>query len=97
MNETPNLHQFIDSDSVNRPALERIFCHYGIQDKLIFIIMMLYTDLHAIVICETNLTDYFKLETVVKQRSLLSPFSTHIALTDHERNHQIKNKDTGTS
>lgn len=54
-------------DSNNRPALKRIFSHYGIPDKLISIIKMQYTYLNARVICGTNLADELKLTTGVKQ------------------------------
>ena len=43
-------------DSVNRPTLWRILGHYGIQDKLVSIIKMLYSDYSARVICGKDLT-----------------------------------------
>jgi hypothetical protein len=60
-------------DSINRPALWRIMSHYGIPDKIISIIKMLYTDFNARVICGSKLTDTFPIQTGVKQGCLLSP------------------------
>lgn len=63
-------------DSFYRPALERIVSHYGIPDKHIITIKMVYTDVNSRVFRETNLTDEFKLKTLVKQSPL--PTSLHI-------------------
>ena len=62
-------------DSIHRPAMWKIMAHYGIlvPDKIISIIKMLYQDVQAIVICGTNLTDNFPLQTGVRQGCLLSP------------------------
>ena len=60
-------------NSVHRPALWKILSHYGIQDKVISIIRMLYVDFTARVICGSSLTDEIWLETGVKQGCLLSP------------------------
>lgn len=44
-------------DSVNRPTLRRILGHYGIPDKLVSIIIMLYSDCSARVICGKDLRE----------------------------------------
>ena len=60
-------------DSVNRPTLWRILGHYGIPDKLVSIIKMLYSDYSARVICGKDLTEDFAIRTRVKQGCVLSP------------------------
>ena len=60
-------------DSVNRPTLWRILGHYGIPDKLVSIIKMLYSDYSARVICGKDLTEDFAIRTGVKQGCVLSP------------------------
>ena len=74
---SPVYANFIDFtkafDSINRPALWKILSHYGIPDKLINIIRMLYVDFSARVICGTDLTEEFLIHTGVKQGCLLSP------------------------
>jgi len=60
-------------DSVNRPALWKILSHYGIPEKLISIIKLLYVDFSARVICGPSLTEDFNIKTGVKQGCLLSP------------------------
>ena len=81
-------------DSVNRLALEKILSHYGIPDKIISIIKMLYTDLNARVICGSNLSEEFKLQTGVKQGCLLSPLLFTFCI-DWIMRETIKNKRTG--
>jgi hypothetical protein len=60
-------------DSVHRPALWKILAHYGIPNKILSIIKMLYTEFQAKVICGTNLTDNFSIQTGVKHGCMLSP------------------------
>ena len=60
-------------DSVNRPTLWRILGHYGIPDKLVSIIKMLYSGFSARVICGKDLTEDFAIRTGVKQGCVLSP------------------------
>ena len=60
-------------DSINRTALWKILSHYGIPNKIISIIKMLYRDFGAKVICGSNLTEEFIIKTGVKQGCLLSP------------------------
>ena len=60
-------------DSIHRPAMWKIMEHYGIPNKIISIIKMLYQDFQARVICGTNVTDSFPLQTGVRQGCLLSP------------------------
>jgi hypothetical protein len=60
-------------DSVHLSALWKILGHYGIPNKIIFIIKMLYTKFQGKVICGTNFTDNFSIQTGVKQGCMLSP------------------------
>ena len=60
-------------NSVNRPAFRRILALYGIPDKIISVIKMLYSDFSAKVICETTLTENLEIRTGVKQGCVLSP------------------------
>ena len=60
-------------DSIHRPALWEILSHYGIPNKIISIIKMLYRDFQARVICGMELTDSFPIKTGVKQGCMLSP------------------------
>ena len=60
-------------DSVNRPTLWRILGHYGIPDKLVSIIKMLYSGFSARVICGKDLTEDFAIRTGAKQGCVLSP------------------------
>ena len=60
-------------DSINRQALWKIPSHYGIPDKLISIVKMLYVDFHAKVLSGSSLSEELKLHTGVKQGCLLSP------------------------
>ena len=48
--------------------------HYGVPEKLVNIIKLLYTDFSAQVLCEGELTDTFQVRTGVKQGCVLSPF-----------------------
>lgn len=59
-------------DSVYCPALWKILMHYGIPNKIISIIQMLYKDFHAKVICGTELSYSFPIQTGVRQGCLLS-------------------------
>ena len=60
-------------DTVNRPALWRVLANYGLPEKIIRLIRMLYIDFSAKVICGTTLTEDFGIKTGVKQGCLLSP------------------------
>ena len=60
-------------DTVNRPALWRVLANYGIPEKIIRLIRMLYIDFSAKVICGTTLTEDFGIKTGVKQGCRLSP------------------------
>ena len=61
-------------DSIHRDSLWKILLHYGVPDKLVNIIKLLYTDFSAQVLCEGELTDTFQVKTGVKQGCVLSPF-----------------------
>jgi len=83
-------------DSVIRQALWRILSHYGIPDKLISIIKVLYSDFSARVICGSTLSEEFELKTGVKQRCLLSPLLFTFCI-DWVMRETTKNKQTGIS
>ena len=71
-----NFIDFIKAfDSVNRPTLWRILSHYGIPDKLVSIIKMLYRDYTARVISGKDLTEDFAIRAGEKQDCVLSPLS----------------------
>ena len=61
-------------DSIHRDSLYKILQHYGVPDKLVNIIKLLYTDFSAQVLCEGELTEAFQVKTGVKQGYVLSPF-----------------------
>jgi hypothetical protein len=67
-------------NSVHRPALWKILAHYGIPNKIISIIKMLYTEFQAKEICGTNLTDNFSIQTGVKQGCMLSPILLNVCI-----------------
>ena len=81
-------------DSVNRPTLWRVLGHYGIPDKLMSIIKMLYSDYSARVICGKDLTEDFAIRTVVKQCCVLSPllFSLCIDWLIEESNRECQKR-----
>ena len=60
-------------DSVNRPTLWRILSNYGIPDKLVSIIKMLYSDYSARVVCGKDLTEDFAIRAGAKQGCVLFP------------------------
>ena len=61
-------------DSIHRDSLWKILLHYGVPEKLVSVIKLLYTDFSAQVLCEGELTDAFQVKTGVKQGCVLSPF-----------------------
>ena len=75
---TPLYVNFLDLekafDSIHRESLWMILRHHGIPQKLVNVIKMLYHDFSSQVICNTELTDAFKISTGVKQGCILSPF-----------------------
>ena len=60
-------------DSVNRPTLWRILGHYGVPDKLVSIITILYSDYSERVICGKDLTEDFAIWTGVNQGCVFPP------------------------
>ena len=61
-------------DSIHRDSLWKILQHYGVPEKLVSVIKLLYTDFSAQVLCEGELTESFQVKTGVKQGCVLSPF-----------------------
>ena len=73
----PEYADFIDFtvafDSISHPDLWKIFSHYGIPDKPISIIRILYVDLSVWVICGTYLTEDLFINTREKKGCFQSP------------------------
>ena len=67
-------------DSVHRDSLWKILLHYGIPDKLVCVIKMLYQGFSAQVLCDGELTETFQVKTGVKQGCVLSPFLFSLAV-----------------
>ena len=93
---TPLYINFIDLekafDSIHRESLWKILRHYGVPEKLVRVIAMLYSDFKSQVICDSELTEAFNVSTGVKQGCILSPFLFILAMdwimknsTDGER------------
>ena len=62
-------------DSIHRDSLWKILLHYGVPEKMVSVIKLLYTDFSAQVLCDGGeLTDPFQVKTGVKQGCVLSPF-----------------------
>ena len=62
-------------DSIHRDSFWKILLHYGVPEKLVSVIKLLYTDFSAQVLCDGGeLTDPFQVKTGVKQGCVLSPF-----------------------
>ena len=59
-------------DSVYRPALWDILRHYGIPEKMVKLIRVMYEGFECAVVHEGKLSPYFAIETGVKQGCLLS-------------------------
>uniref|UniRef100_A0A914VWQ7 Reverse transcriptase domain-containing protein n=1 Tax=Plectus sambesii TaxID=2011161 RepID=A0A914VWQ7_9BILA len=77
-NQKPLLVNFIDFmkafDSVHRESLWRIVATYGIPDRFINIFKNLYEGSSCCVKMDDGTTDFFTIETGVRQGCVLSPF-----------------------
>ena len=60
-------------DSVHRPAIWKILKSYGLPDKIIQMIKLFYENYECSVICENDLTEWFNVNTGVRQGCILSP------------------------
>ncbi|MCG8432081.1 MAG: reverse transcriptase family protein, partial [Candidatus Omnitrophica bacterium] len=60
-------------DSVHRPSMWHILQDYGIPDKFIRLIRAVYQDCEAAVLVENEKTDWFRIETGVRQGCVWSP------------------------
>jgi uncharacterized membrane protein YhdT len=67
-------------DSLHRPSLWKILSMYGIPTKYINIIKAFYTDSACCVKTESGNSDWFIVETGVKQRCVISPILFCIAI-----------------
>ena len=61
-------------DSIHRESLWKILRHYGVPQKIVNVIKMLYSNFSSRVINNNTLSDAFKVNTGVKQGCNLSPF-----------------------
>ena len=61
-------------DSIHRESLWKILRHYGVPQKIVNVVKMLYGDFSSRVINNNTLSDAFKVNTGVKQGCNLSPF-----------------------
>nr|KAG5695887.1 hypothetical protein BaRGS_017325 [Batillaria attramentaria] len=61
-------------DSIHRESLWKILRHYGLPQKIVNVIKMLYGDFSSRVINNNTLSGAFKVNTGVKQGCNLSPF-----------------------
>ena len=75
--QLPALAIFIDFkaafDSIHRPTMWHILADYGIPDKYIRLIRQTYKDCEAAVLVNGEKTDWFKIETGVRQGCVWSP------------------------
>lgn len=60
-------------NSIYWESLWSILRHYGIPEKMVNIVKMLYRDFSAQVVCNNELSDAFKVNTGMKQGCNLSP------------------------
>ena len=82
--QTPLYICFVDFekafDSVDRQSIWRILKHYGVPEKIVNIIGLLYEELTCQVIHDGRLSDEFAVNTGVRQGCLLSPLLFLIVL-----------------
>ena len=67
-------------DSLHRESLSRILRHYGIPQKMLNVIKILYTDVQCQVACNNHMSDSFSVKSGVKQGCILSPFLFTLAI-----------------
>ena len=67
-------------DSLHRESLWRILRHYGIPQKMVNVIKILYTDVQCQVACNSHMSDSFSVKSGVKQGCILSPFLFTLAI-----------------
>ena len=65
---------------IHCPVLKMILMHYGITNKIIFILQMLHEDFYANVICGTELSYSFPIQTGVRQGYMLSPLLFNLCI-----------------
>lgn len=74
---TPTYINFVDFrkafDSVHRDTLWKILMSYGVPHKIIAMISLFYDHFECSVIMENSLTDWFPVESGVRQGCILSP------------------------
>ena len=68
------MHTLQAFDSVHREGLWRIKTAYGIPDKLIVMVKIMYADFECFVLEEGEQTRWFKITTGVKQGCVMSGF-----------------------
>ncbi|KAI0234485.1 hypothetical protein LSAT2_015232, partial [Lamellibrachia satsuma] len=63
-----------------KESLWRILRHYGIPQKMVNVIKILYTDVQFQVACNSHMSDSFSVKSGVKQGCILSPFLFTLAI-----------------
>ena len=75
--QLPALAIFVDFnaafDSIHRPSMWHILSGYGILNKHIRLIRCVYDNCEAAILFEGEITDWFRIETGVRQRYVWSP------------------------
>ena len=67
-------------DSLHRESLWRILRHYGIPQKMVNVIKIIYTDVQCQVACNSHMSDSFSVKSGVKQGCIFSPFLFTLAI-----------------
>lgn len=67
-------------DSIHRPSLWRILRSYGLPEKIVCLIKLLYEGFECSVIVDNSLSEWFPVETGVRQGCILSPILFIIAI-----------------
>ena len=95
---TPLIINFIDFqkvfDSIHRPTLWNILKEYGVPEKYVNIIKILYENSKCVVKVNNSLTDWFFIKTGVRQGCILSPLLFGITI-DWVMKWNMENKTPG--
>ena len=81
-------------DSINRKAMFAILRHYGIPEKLVNAIGVLYSDSKSAVMVDGNISEPFNVTTGVLQGDVLAPF-LFIIMIDYLLQNATKDNDSG--
>ena len=96
--QLPLIITFIDFkkafDSINRKAMFAILRHYGIPEKLVNAIGVLYSDSKSAVMVDGNISEPFNVTTGVLQGDVLAPF-LFIIMIDYLLQNATRDNDSG--